>query len=468
MSNLSNLRPYYDHESFNPGYAVIYKPGIGLIDTTTNRPLSTSIISQASFKKGSNFQPGKGLGINALEGDKLGKNYAYDLEFHEYFDFNNLTELFKNLLINFTRNYCKILSSQPLEIVRLLLQVGVFDFNKKKPIKPKKSHKRLIELEIITEEVDSSSSDYEIDYFQNSADTNEWAGAASSPKKKLGDSGSLTKKIDPVSAHSMDVLGSIIGIDGPLGLFRGVNAAFIYQTLSHTIEAWITGFVSPFLGIPDPFFLDLTHSNDPLKSLWLSVGACVLTGVVLMPLDLIKVKMMITKMTPVDSTVTFTRSVRESIRNYPLPLLVSPPPSIFSLTTLHQFSSSIFRKMIPYVLFIRFNIDSYNAPNIYTFVNLISLIMELFIKLPIENLLRKEQVKYLLSPKDIDHGRVVSVNHDELIVEVDEREVEMTLVESVKKLGLFNGWRVGVLNVIAFWGYNIIKSNGMEMKEEKL
>ena len=141
-------------------------------------------------------------------------------------------------------------------------------------------------------------------------------------------------------------------------------------------------------GIPDPFFLDLTHSNDPFKSLWLSVTACVVTGIILMPLDLIRVKFMITQFNTkpllnddiieesAEEIIQSTRSVRESIRNFPVYYLTHPPAPIVLLTTFHQLSTSIFRKMAPYILFIKFNIDSYSAPNIYTFVNLISLILE--------------------------------------------------------------------------------------------
>ena len=318
-------------------------------------------------------------------------------------------------------------------------------------------------------------------------------------------------KIQPVSLHTIDIMSSIIAKDGPFALFRGINASFIHQTLSHTIEAWITGFISPFLGIPDPFFLDLTHLTEPLKSLWLSVLACVLTGLILMPLDLIKVRLMITQfnkpvsneesgVSSTDSLVTnikeekipeiSTRSIRDSICNFPIHFLVHPPPTISCLTILHQFSTSIFRKAAPYILFIRFNIDSYLSPNLYTFVNLFLLILEFFIKLPVENLLRKEQVRFLLRPKSVveDEKKVISIEseEDDLIIDFNngwkddiDNEVEdsdgelkplrsISLWQRIKILGLFNGWRVGVLNVIGFWGYNILKKNGAELKEERL
>ncbi|EGW32208.1 uncharacterized protein SPAPADRAFT_139594 [Spathaspora passalidarum NRRL Y-27907] len=523
--NASQLRPYYDHDSFDAGYSVIFKTGVGLVDTQTNKPItakfSASAIDRAINKGGSGSgvlskslgRTGGGIGIG-FSGDSHGgagmfkdKNYIYDLEFNEYFDLHNLAELFKNLFWNFIKNYTKVLLSQPLEIVRLVLQVGKFEFvSPEKKLTPDLSESRRLLAEDMgefsspapytTEEED----DDVIDYFQSNIEQSVWSNEQSrqsldtsevrKKKKSKRRSGSRINKIQPKSIHTVDIMSAIVNKDGPFALFRGINASFIYQTLSHTIEAWITGFISPFLGIPDPFFLDLTHSNDPFKSLWLSVSACVLTGLILVPLDLIRVRLMVTQFIGdlkeqedeitqlVEQTIQSTRSVRESIRNFPVYYLSHPPTPVVFLTILHQFSISIFRKIAPYILFIKFNIDSYSSPNIYTFVNLISLIMEFFIKLPVENLLRKEQVRFLLTSKPEDVMKVITIENpqENLIVEfngkVNEAEQDedtpSTFLERVKQMGLFNGWRVGVLNVIGFWGYNILKNDGTELKEERL
>lgn len=496
-SNQHELRPYYDHDSFNAGYSVIYKPGIGLFNTDTNKPLSSSVASTVesmnnSGNSGISFGA-RNIGIHADKGI-TDKNYVYDLEFQEYFDVNNLIELGKNLLVNFAKNYCKVLVLQPLEIVRLYLQVGKFTLDSKSQKlsrsakgKDSKSPSSSLLLEMDTE----VSDDDDIDYFQSTIvekKSKTEIDVSSKHETKLASSQIEENcKIHPVSLHTMDIITSIVSKDGPFALFKGVNASFIYSTLSHTIEAWITGFLSPFLGIPDPFFLDLTHSNDPFKSLWLSVSACVLTGLILMPLDLIRVKFMITQFnkpieikqeTNEEELVVIpkynTRSVRESLRNYPLQSLLKPPSSITLLTILHQFSQSIFRKTAPYVLFIKFNIDNYSAPNVYTFVNLLLLIFEFFIKLPVENLLRKEQVRYLLKPKTLaeDPMKVLTIENpqENLVINFNDYQTDPTAstFTKIKQLGLFNGWRVGVLNVVGFWGYNILKTNSGELIAERL
>lgn len=538
MASDNTLRPYYDHDSFNAGYSVIFKPGVGLIDTTTNKPITSSLASSvASQTPNRLFAPGGGIGISGFSrstqitdfgSNASDKNYVYDLEFQEYFDFNNLSELLKNLVWNFCKNYFKVVLSQPLEAVRLVLQVGYFDFSqsakqpKKDAEKPASSRKysRLLNDSPSTTplqtDISETDSEGEIDYFQSSSQPTVRSQSLDPRKPASIHKGKRSKhllnpnKIDPVSKHTIDIMTAIATKDGPFALFRGINASFIHQTLSHTIEAWITGFISPFLGIPDPFFLDLTHLTEPLKSLWLSVLACVLTGLILMPLDLIKVRLMITQFnrppaaedadTPSgsgpedvapspDTKAVNTRSVRESVRNYPLKFLLHPPPTIALLTVLHQFSTTVFRKTAPYLMFVRFNVDSYLSPNLYTLFNLVLLITEFFIKLPVENLLRKEQVRFLLSPKtaEEDPMRVVTIENpdEDLIVtfnswdaealldndlrdEVDTSKQPAGYVQKIAKLGLFDGWRVGVLNVIGFWGYNILKSDSTAMKAERL
>lgn len=542
MAGSNTLRPYYDHDTFDAGYSVIFKPGIGLIDTETNKPITSSLASSIAKQSSErNFKAGQNIGLSGLSGKRsigdigigkttaangTDKNYIYDLEFQEYFDFNNLSELFKNLVWNFCKNYFKVLLSQPLEIVRLVLQVGTFEFNdgaqrntsgySRLLNKPKLKN---IDSPQVTDVSDES--DGEVNYFQSpnlSMHLPKERTRTKSPtksRKQHHDRKNKAKnknKIQPVSLHTLDIMSSMITKDGPFALFKGINASFIHNTLSHTIEAWITGFMSPFLGIPDPFFLDLTHLTEPLKSLWLSVLACVLTGLILMPLDLIKVRLMITQfnkpsgnddnsgVSSLESLVESakeekkseisTRSIRDSIYNFPIHFLLHPPPAISFLTALHHFSTTIFRKAAPYVLFIRFNIDSYLSPNLYTFVNLFLLILEFFIKLPVENLLRKEQVRFLLRPKSSleDEMKVITIESEErdLIIDFNngwkddlENEVKDTdgelkplksisLLQRIKMLGLFNGWRVGVLNVIGFWGYNILKKNGAELKEERL
>ena len=524
MADASDLRPYYDPDTFNVGYSVVFKKGIGLIDCVHNRPVTSSVTAKVAELSSSEQNSGSGISLLGFTGSKGGrydsfgrnsssdKNYLYDLEFLEYFDLNNISELFKNLVWNFVKNYSKVLLMQPLEILRLVLQVGYFDFSEKADSlkstdkTQESSIDRAFPISHSGELTSNYDSDQESDYFRSLEDNKDNVSLFNSSEEHTIPDGK--KKIRPRSRHAIDILSSIATQEGPFALFKGLNAYFIHQTLSHSIEAWITGFLSPFLGIPDPFFLDLAHLTEPIKSLWLTVLACVITSLILMPLDLIKVRLMLTNFNHTSSAARrpssstgrkttkseknypkSTRSIRESIRNFPRRYLTNPPPSITFLTVLHQFTTTIFRKSAPYILLTRFNIDSYQSPNLYTIANLGLLITEFFVKLPVENILRKEQVRFLLKPKPLseDEKRVITIDNPDynLIVDfnniyyssgpgahadrgINRNEGNLSLWRKLHLMGLFSGWRVGVLNVIGFWGYNIIKNNGAELREERI
>ena len=166
------LRPYYDHDTFNPGYSVIFKRGVGIIDPKSNKPI-TSNISEKLIDQ--NVGKNQGVIGNLLNrggpiGIKAGsdKNYVYDLEFNEYFESNNLVEVMKNLVWNFVKSYVKVLLTQPLEIVRLVLQVGKFNFNAGPSRKSdlSKSRRLLTETDgsITTDETEATNTEYDDDY----------------------------------------------------------------------------------------------------------------------------------------------------------------------------------------------------------------------------------------------------------------------------------------------------------------
>lgn len=460
------LRPYYDPDTFNAGYLVIFKPGVGLIDTETRRPLWEQVFGTSSPNS-----PGIGIhnatgrtgsasavaSASALSSDK---NYAYDLEISEYFDTTNLVELLKNLLAGFARSYCRIALSQPLEIVRLILQVGEFDFSQNKQIAD------------TVGEASEADDDEVVEYFKPKSQVQDGTGPEPVLPPISATEAPLTTFIKPISNHTVDILTAIFAKDGPMGVFRGVNASFIYHTLAHTIEAWITGFLSPILGVPDPFFLELGHLNDPVRLLWLSLAASVATGLILMPLDLIRVRLMITNFCSDGASKRNNRLVRESVREFPVHYLLFPSVSVLVLTALHQLLLTIFRKAAPYAMFVKFNIDAYGLPTTYTLANLFWLILELFIKLPVENVLRKEQLRFLLMPKPQDPHNCITIPEPgrDLVAPVNAAYtvLDIPLWQRITSLGLFNGWRVGVLNVVAFWGLNILKGSGQETQLERL
>ena len=133
------------------------------------------------------------------------------------------------------------------------------------------------------------------------------ASVASTDAEKQNDP--YINRIQPDSIKFVDIIGALQAQDGLKGLWRGVNTTFIMDAMQLTLEAWFSGFFSSISGVPDPHFLDISHSTTPGASLVTAVTASVVTAVLLSPLSIIRTRMITTTFD------TKPRSVRTSLRN---------------------------------------------------------------------------------------------------------------------------------------------------------
>ncbi|ODV95755.1 hypothetical protein PACTADRAFT_40691 [Pachysolen tannophilus NRRL Y-2460] len=505
-----NLRPYYKPVEFNHNlYEVGYNAADGVIDHRTGKPISASLPTTLQFNNNNGHHHGNitsiGLansnGIRTLNKGKIStihdansssvsdKNMYSDLEFQEYFDYNNLRELIKSLINSFIKNYVRILISQPFEVSKLLLQVGSFNTS----IEPKnvgyQEKKYLDSLSDVGDDEEDDEND-EIDFFVAAPDEQDYSMLTSSPKDDSKKQHSRRKQgrhhIQPLSLHTIDIMSSLLSKEGTKGLWRSINTSFIYQTLSNTIEAWLTGFLSPLLNIPDPFFIDIIHSSNPFKSLCLSIVAGVLTGLVLQPVELIKFKFSVTS-----TNLNFAkRSFRKTITSFePKNFLI--PYSLILPAFNYFLSANFIKKYVPYLLFTKFNIDNYTSPVLYSATTLLTSISELFIKLPLELLLRRAQFNYLLNDETCNEA--LKIEKDELSVkfggyygylptlyyvykgtrphyieESDDNYDDFDKENENKGFeAIFRGWRVGLLNVLGSWGAGVLKNNFDENTKEE-
>lgn len=455
------LRPYYDAETFNGGYPAVYRPGIGVVIDSYGNTISSKL---SSFSKSNRFGSNSGSNfkyktfrdlakVNDFN-ESFKKNVYSDLEIGEYFDFNNITELIKSLVNSFIQSYIRSLVTQPFEVARLLLQVADFS---NVGVKTKKIDERTVD-----DDNDDDDDDEEIDYFQPKDQEDGLIHTRTStpstrkpkPTKPVKNSEEKTKLIQPVSLHTLDIMSSLLNNEGIRGLWRANNATFIFNALSVTLEAWFTGFLSPFLQIPDPFFVDAIHSPDPTTTLILSISASVITSLLLAPLDVIRTKLI------VSSIVDNERSIRNSIKNLNF---FTCPISLIIPTVLNSLTNQIFKKFTPYLLYFKLGIDIYGSNIFYNFIRLGSSILELFIKLPVETLLRRSQLQYLL--KESHDFNQLKIKREQLIIKpVEFKGILRTFYEVFYNKqngieGLFRGWRVGVLSIIGTWGVNILQVN---------
>lgn len=494
-----NLRPYYDAETFRAGGPAIFRPGIGVVDEQGNT-IASKITNSSNLKRSINNNIGIGnvsrgygggggarssmrniIRINQYN-ENIKKNMYSDLEFSEYFELNNVSELIRSLVNSFIKNYMRCLIAQPFEVARLLLQIGDFHITTNDSQHGKHQKKKTNETDYDNnndddyDDDDDNDDDDEVYYFQSKDEDSEILHRRtrtfkrkSVSKKTESRPTTLRKKnhIRPVSLNTVDIMSSLLSQEGTRGLWRATNATFILNALSSTLEAWITGFISPFLQIPDPFFVDVAHSPEPSTTLMLSITASLLTGLILAPLDLIRTKLIVTSINGNE------RSIRNSIKNL---RYFTCPISLIVPTILNSLASNVFKKLTPYLLFVKFGIDAYGSPVWYSTISLFSNVVELFVRLPIETLLRRSQVSFLL--KKSESGNVLKIqNEDQLIVGFDGYSgVFKTLYdiyhnggENSGFEGLFRGWRVGLLNICGSWGLNLLQQNydDQSFKEEK-
>lgn len=260
------------------------------------------------------------------------------------------------------------------------------------------------------------------------------ASVASTDAEKQNDP--YINRIQPDSIKFVDIIGALQAQDGLKGLWRGVNTTFIMDAMQLTLEAWFSGFFSSISGVPDPHFLDISHSTTPGASLVTAVTASVVTAVLLSPLSIIRTRMITTTFD------TKPRSVRTSLRNLESFFI---PSEVFLPTVLYSGTTSILSKSTSFILQQIFGIDSSTSPALYSIFTLLLRVLQVGVKLPLETLVRRSHLSYLklakysmlVRPAEYDgvFGTVWNVLNGRYGVET-----------------LYRGWRVSMLGVISEWG----------------
>lgn len=430
---LENLRPYYEPASFDAGYSVKYRPGIGVV-LPTGRTLVQTIF---------NIDPEKKITPTAT------RNTPIVTSEH----FNSLSSYFSRFFQKLARNYLKMMITQPFDIARLLLQVGSFNVSGVKPT-----------LKNIEEDFTAIGASY---YFTSPE------GEVSEPIKELAEAESkpvqkVEARLLPLGLSSVDVMSALMSKEGTTALWKATNLTYIYQALLKTIESFLTGFFSSFLEIPDPFYIDIAYLPDPFKLLVLVLSACVLTGLVLSPLDLVRTKLIVTAIpsSPEERrrnegrNPSLKRSLRDNVRMlrfWHCPVLLLAP------TVVHSLFKRFVGSAVPYVVVTRFlGLASYEL------LRFIGDFVDLFVKLPVETIYRRAQVAYLLNRKENELSEDsigIEVSENDLVVEfVGYKGMAHSLVSGFYAVpgndnsgwqSMFRGWRVGVVNIVGRWGFKM-------------
>lgn len=194
----------------------------------------------------------------------------------------------------------------------------------------------------------------------------------------------------------LDVIAQLWQKEAAWGVWKGTNCTFIYNFLLKTTESWFRSALSALLNIPDPGSmaaaasgiggLDIIDSPSPLMSLSVAVAATAIAAIILAPLDLVRTRLIVT---PISSA---PRSIYPCLALLPS---ISISSNILPATLLHACIPTLISSSTPLLLRSTLSIDPIITPTTYSFATFLSSTAELFIRLPLETVLRRGQVAVL-------------------------------------------------------------------------
>ncbi|RYO96986.1 hypothetical protein DL763_002923 [Monosporascus cannonballus] len=192
-----------------------------------------------------------------------------------------------------------------------------------------------------------------------------------------------------------DVISQLWSKEGAWGVWKGTNATFLYTVLQSLLENWSRSLLSALLNVPDLGVKDDVDrlvdiaSPYPWASLCVAAAAAVASGLILAPLDLVRTRLIVT------STTRGSRRTVATLRA--LPSWFCPAPLI-GPTVLNALVHPLITLSTPLVLRSQFLIDRSQSPTTFSVAKLSTSCASLFVKLPLETVLRRGQVAVLRDP----------------------------------------------------------------------
>ena len=214
------------------------------------------------------------------------------------------------------------------------------------------------------------------------------------------------------------------------------------------------------------------NSPSPLSSLFVTVSAAGIAGIILAPLDMARAKLILTPCTHPPRSIIGTL---KSLPSWILPLSIAPITILYS--TLPTFISA----STPLFLRSKLGIDPVLTPNFYSVTTFCSQAVELAVKLPLETILRRGQIAIAQSdaaPRSSDtivepgayrglFGTMRTIIYEEGEKTSGDSDVPkgskgsagagVTKVGQQRRRGqggegLYRGWRVGMWGLLGVWG----------------
>ncbi|KAF2140119.1 uncharacterized protein K452DRAFT_252741 [Aplosporella prunicola CBS 121167] len=396
------LRPYYK------------PPSIGLPpDPTPNATSAHHYASSSARGQSPSASPPKPSFGSQARDILSDLDYGVDLSLGD--GSPSLAELTKKLLDQAVWNYTSVLFAQPFEVAKTLLQCnlapgseGPVERNSLTVDDARRRAENLRRAKYAEQYSDSDSGDDSPSYFSSTAPRPARSPSSSdsqSNSRPQNPSTASASRIPPSHPYKLDLkrtdslleaLSQLWTKEGAWGIWKGTNSTFIYNFLLKTVESWTRSLLSALLNVPDPGLLggygvgggglDVVDSPNPIMSLAVAVTAAGITGLLLAPLDIVRTRLILT---PAGAG---PRNILPNLRT--LPSFTVPAP-LLPITLLHSTVPTLVSASTPIFLRSSLRIDPVLTPATYSLCTFLSSAAELFLKLPLETVLRRGQVSVL-------------------------------------------------------------------------
>ena len=414
----------------------------------------------------------------------------------------------RSLLDTLVWRYTSVLLAQPFDVAKTVLQVSLPQSDiaaatsKRRKTSPRQIHANEYEKRSRAKKYNDTYSDDESDEAEDtdqSDDTPDYFSStvprSRSPRKRrrtppsteLSLSPTPTPKDrrehDPGAEYKLRLkrpdsithaISAIYNTSGAVGLWRATNCTFLYSILLRTTDTFVRSLLLALLGLPEivgpgpgglgPGLsvtgggfsgLDLSQSPNPIGSLVVVGLASCITGLLLAPLDLVRTRLIIAP------TSHAPRGLIQNLRH--LPSLLAP--SILWLpTALYHSIPQIFSAASPLFLRRQFRLSPELTPSLWSLAAFTTQVTDLFLRLPLETVVRRAQVSSLTHaesdlPTIVEPAPYTGVWATWYGITYLEGETSTKDVKGMRwtrrgqgAVGSVRGWRVGFWGLVGFWG----------------
>ncbi|KAL2810203.1 hypothetical protein BJX63DRAFT_323776 [Aspergillus granulosus] len=476
-------------------------------------PPSIGLDQDAAFSSPPNASSAQVFGGSA-------RDLLPDLDYSDYLESSpSVSSWTRDALDRAIWRYTNVLTSQPFDVAKTILQAYVVPDDSSEGQFPKDDRQRsgrgsradsYDDMGSDEEEEHDLSSDDESSYFTSAAPTvstpsrqnrkpprhriTDRSGYIASPSSSKSTSRHALAIKNPSSL--IEVLSQLWTTSGPTSPWKATNATFIYSLLLPTLNTFIRSLLSAIVGLPEDDITpsmasDILTSTSPIATLVLSFISSSLSAMLLAPIDTARTYLILTPVTH------GPRSLLRAIRQLPTPNYTIPP-HLVPITILHSSLPNLITHSTPLFLKSYLSLDPVLNPSTWNLFTFIGSGIELAVRFPLETVLRRAQIATFTSPsirqkyasplrsatadaaaKAVEVETIVptpqtyrgvvgtmwSIIYEEGVQPAPEAERAHELlgkpVQHRKRQGqgiqgLYRGWRMGMWGIAGYWGTSLL------------